>query len=143
MGQVAITINGNNYQIACDEGQEERLTRLGAYVDERTAELVKSVGDVGDVRLMVMASLMVTDKLFDAMAETETLRAQAAKAAKEKISEKSDEGLALIVEAVAERIEDGRVLRGSLQHISLGPISILRELALPGPWSRYSGAHLH
>jgi cell division protein ZapA len=106
MGQVAITINGNNYQIACDEGQEERLTRLGAYVDERTAELVKSVGDVGDVRLMVMASLMVTDKLFDAMAETETLRAQAAKAAKEKISEKSDEGLALIVEAVAERIED-------------------------------------
>ena len=63
MGQVAITINGNNYQIACDEGQEERLTRLGAYVDERTAELVKSVGDVGDVRLMVMASLMVTDKI--------------------------------------------------------------------------------
>lgn len=106
MGQVAITINGNNYQIACDEGQEERLTRLGAYVDERTAELVKSVGDVGDVRLMVMASLMVTDKLFDAIAEAEKLRAKDAKSVKDKTSEKPDEGLAQIVEAVAERIED-------------------------------------
>ena len=78
MGQVAITINGNNYQIACDEGQEERLKRLGAYVDERTAELVKSVGNVGDVRLMVMASLLVTAKLFDVTPETEKLRAEVA-----------------------------------------------------------------
>ena len=106
MGQVAITINGNNYQISCDEGQEERLMRLGAYVDERTTELIKSVGDVGDVRLMVMASLMVTDKLFDALAETEKLRAEAAKNKQEAAAAKSDEGLAQIVEAVAERIED-------------------------------------
>ena len=106
MGQVAITINGNNYQISCDEGQEERLMRLGAYVDERTTELIKSVGDVGDVRLMVMASLMVTDKLFDALAETDKLRAESAKNKQEAAAAKSDEGLAQIVEAVAERIED-------------------------------------
>ena len=106
MGQVAITINGKNYQISCDEGQEERLMRLGAYVDERTTELIKSVGDVGDVRLMVMASLMVTDKLFDALAETDKLRAESAKNKQEAAAAKSDEGLAQIVEAVAERIED-------------------------------------
>ena len=106
MGQVAITINGNNYQIACDEGQEERLTRLGAYVDERTAELVKSVGDVGDMRLMVMASLMVADKLFDATAEVEKLRAEAAKNKQKAVPAKPDDSLAPLVNAVAERIED-------------------------------------
>ncbi len=106
MGQVAITINGNNYQIACDEGQEERLTRLGAYVDERTAELVKSVGNVGDVRLMVMASLMVTDKLFDAIAENEKLRAEAAQSKLKAAPAKPDDSLAPLVNAVAELIED-------------------------------------
>lgn len=106
MGQVAITINGNKYQIACDEGQEERLTRLGAYVDERTVELAKSVGNVGDVRLMVMASLMVTDKLFDANAEVEKLRAEAAQNKQKAAPAKADESLAPLVNAVAERIED-------------------------------------
>ncbi len=112
MGQVAITINDNNYQIACDEGQEERLVRLGAYVDERTAELVKSVGDVGDMRLMVMTSLMVTDKLFDVIAEVEKLRAEAAQTklskapAPAKAPAKADDKLAPLVNAVAERIED-------------------------------------
>ena len=106
MGQVAITINGNNYQIACDEGQEERLTRLGAYVDERTAELVKGVGNVGDMRLMVMACLMVTDKLFDTNAEVDKLRAEAAQNKQRKASAKSGEDLATLVDAVAERIED-------------------------------------
>ncbi len=106
MGQVAITIKGSNYQIACDEGQEERLTRLGAYVDERATELVKSVGDVGDMRLMVMASLLVTDKLFDAIAEIEKLRAEAAQSKQSAPPAKTDESLAPLVDAVAERIED-------------------------------------
>ena len=106
MGQVAITINGNNYQIACNEGQEERLTRLGAYVDERTVELVNSVGDVGDMRLMVMASLMVADKLFDATAEVEKLRAEAAQSKRKAAPAKPDDSLAPLVNAVAERIED-------------------------------------
>lgn len=106
MGQVAITINGNNYQIACDEGQEERLTRLGAYVDERMVELVKGVGNVGDARLMVMASLMVTDTLFDTIAEVEKLRAEAAKNKQKPAPEQPEDELAPLVDAVAERIED-------------------------------------
>ena len=106
MGQVAITINGNNYKIACDEGQEERLTRLGAYVDERTVELVKSVGNVGDMRLMVMASLMVADKLFDATAEVEKLRAEAVQNKQKAAPAKPDDSIAPLVNAVAERIED-------------------------------------
>lgn len=110
MGQVAITINGRKYEIACEEGQEERLTRLGAYVDERTTELIQSVGNVGDVRLMVMTGLLVADKLFDAFAETEKLRAEIAQTkqspAPSTTPGAADDKLAPLVDAIAERIED-------------------------------------
>ncbi len=106
MGQVAISINGRNYEIACEEGQEERLTRLGAYVDERTTELIDSVGNVGDVRLMVMTSLLVADKLFDAFAEVEKLRAEMAQTKQGPAPKAADDKLAPLVDAVAERIED-------------------------------------
>jgi cell division protein ZapA len=66
MPQVAVTINGRNYQIACDEGQEEHLSRLASYVDDRVQELVAAVGQVGDTRLLVMTSLLVADDLSEA-----------------------------------------------------------------------------
>ena len=110
MGQVGITINGRKYEIACEEGQEERLTRLGAYVDERTAELVGSVGNVGDARLMVMTGLLVADKLFDAFAEVEKLRAEIAQTkhapAPGPVPVSADDKLAPLIDAIAERIEE-------------------------------------
>lgn len=69
MAQVAITINGRNYDIACDDGQEEHLARLGLYLDQKVAELVGNVGQVGDARLMVMAGLLIADELADAYDE--------------------------------------------------------------------------
>jgi len=66
MPQVAVTINDRNYQIACDEGQEEHLSRLASYVDDRVQELVAAIGQVGDTRLLVMTSLLVADELSEA-----------------------------------------------------------------------------
>ena len=103
MGQVAVTIHGHDYQISCADGEEERITRLAAYVDERLGELVGSVGDLGDLRLLVMTSLVVADKLFDANEEIERLRAEAAQGVAPR---RADGGLAPLVDAVAQRIED-------------------------------------
>ncbi len=105
MGQVAVSINGRDYRISCDEGQEERLERLAAYVDEQISDLVSSVGNVGDVRLMVMASLLVADKLFDGNNEIERLRAQLAQA-KQGAAVETDATVAPLVEAIARRVED-------------------------------------
>ena len=69
MPQGSVQINGRNYQIACDEGQEAHLARLGNYVDNRVRELVAAVGQVGDARLLVMVSLLLADELSDAYAE--------------------------------------------------------------------------
>lgn len=68
MPEVGVTINGRNYQIACDDGQEEHLAHLAAYVDKRVQELVAAMGQVGDSRLLVMASLLVADELSEAYA---------------------------------------------------------------------------
>jgi cell division protein ZapA len=66
MAQLTVTINGRNYQVACDDGQEAHLARLGTYIDNRVKELVAAVGQVGDARLLVMVSLLLADELSDA-----------------------------------------------------------------------------
>ncbi len=65
MTQVDISINGRIYAIACDDGQEAHVARLARYLDQKVSTLAKSVGQVGDARLLVMASLLVVDELVE------------------------------------------------------------------------------
>lgn len=109
MGQVAVTINGRKYQIACDDGQEAHLTRLGTYVDKRISELVASVGQIGDARLLVMASLLVADELSDAYSELDVMRSAdegaTARLAAEEALGASIDILASRLEGIAEKLE--------------------------------------
>jgi cell division protein ZapA len=101
MAQVSVTINGRKYQIACDNGQEAHLARLGTYIDKRVGELVAAVGQVGDARLLVMASLLIADELSDAYAELEKLGVSNRAAARA-----AEEAFGARVETLAKRIED-------------------------------------
>ncbi|MGB1547966.1 MAG: cell division protein ZapA, partial [Alphaproteobacteria bacterium] len=47
MAQVTVEINTREYDIACDNGQEEHLERLATFVDKRVGELIASVGQIG------------------------------------------------------------------------------------------------
>jgi len=69
MAQVVVTINGRSYRIACEDGQEEHLKHLSGYVSEKVKDLVGAVGQIGDTRLLVMASLLIADELSDTRAE--------------------------------------------------------------------------
>lgn len=69
MAQVEVTINRKSYQIICDDGQESHLVKLGEYLETRVQELVSSVGQVGDTRLLVMTALMIADELAQAYAD--------------------------------------------------------------------------
>ena len=66
MGQVTLSIHSRNYVMSCDDGQEEHLTRLGEYLDEKIRELSRTSGGVGEARLLVMAALLISDELFEA-----------------------------------------------------------------------------
>ena len=63
MATVTVNINGRNYRMACDDGQEEHLTRLAKDLDGRIAQLRRDFGEIGDMRLTVMAALTIADEL--------------------------------------------------------------------------------
>ena len=65
MAQVKVGINGKSYNVACDDGQEDHLLKLADFVDQKVQELVSSVGQIGDARLLVMASLLISDELSE------------------------------------------------------------------------------
>ena len=102
MAQVDVTVNGRDYQIACDDGQEDHLAQLGEYVDRRVKELATTVGQVGDSRLLVMVSLLIADELAETYAELK----KASTVAENLVSaEQVEKKLAEIVDAAAARIE--------------------------------------
>lgn len=64
---VNVMVNQRAYTIACDEGEEEHLRDLAQHVDGKVRELLETVGQVGDGRLLLMAALLITDDYFDAV----------------------------------------------------------------------------
>ena len=66
MNHVNVTINGRQYRMACEEGQEARLLRLAESLETRIEGLRGKFGEIGDARLTVMAALTVCDELQDA-----------------------------------------------------------------------------
>lgn len=112
MAQVAVTINGRNYRIACEDGQEEHLIRLSGYLNGKVEELVRAVGQIGDTRLLVMAGLLIADELSDAKAGEETARKIAEEARAVDIGAGSaadpvvEDAVAAQIDTLAERIDD-------------------------------------
>ena len=110
MAHIDVEINGRPYQIACDDGQESHIQELAGYVNRKVSELVATVGQVGDARLLVMASLLLADELAEAYAEiddfkdvdhgskTEALRAESRAA-------QAIEALAARIEGIAAKLE--------------------------------------
>lgn len=104
MAQVTVTINGRGYQIACDDGQEAHLIKLAGYVDKRVGELTATMGQIGDMRLIVMASLLIADELVDAHASLEQRKTLDKRPSG--LSSVTEEALAQGIEALAARIEE-------------------------------------
>jgi cell division protein ZapA len=68
MNHINVTINGRQYRMACEEGQEIRLLKLAESLEQRIETLRGKFGEIGDARLTVMAALTVCDELLDANA---------------------------------------------------------------------------
>src|ERR1700744_3966931 len=62
MPLVNVMVNGRAYTIACDDGEEEHLRELAQMVDAKAREVLGSVGQVGDSRLILMAALLLADE---------------------------------------------------------------------------------
>jgi cell division protein ZapA len=104
MAQVAVTIGGRTYRLACNEGEEQRLEALAGEVDAKFVAMHGAFGEIGDQRLMVMAALTVADELNEARARIAALEAEAERSAERERAGKRDAEIQAV--AVAQTFGD-------------------------------------
>jgi len=78
MPQVTVTISGRTYRMACGEGEEGRLEGLAALYDGKIQDLRGSFGEIGDMRLHVMAALTLADEFTETRAKLDALAGEVA-----------------------------------------------------------------
>jgi cell division protein ZapA len=110
MAHIQVTIAGKSYRMACGDGEEQHLQGLAASFDGRIQELRTSFGEIGDMRLHVMAALTMEDELLEAKRRSETLEAEiaalrAVAAAENARSEASERQVAEALNRTSDRIE--------------------------------------
>lgn len=101
MPTLEITVANRRYLVQCDEGQEGRLKRLAAYLDDKASELVRTTPHLGESRLLLLVALLVTDELFDAYDEIQQLRGRMAQEARA-----GETDAAKVLERVAARLDE-------------------------------------
>jgi cell division protein ZapA len=110
MTQVNVTINGRQFRMACEDGQEDHLAKLALELDKRIESLRAKFGEIGDTRLTVMAALTIADELADMGArikrmEEELAGLQEARFAAADRSKTTQAAVAAALNSAAERIE--------------------------------------
>jgi cell division protein ZapA len=110
MPQVSVTINGRQFRMACESGEEARVTNLAADLDARIATLRTRFGEIGDTRLTVMAALAVADELSEvkeklARLEPELATLQEASVISADRAQATQAAVVAALNAAAERIE--------------------------------------
>jgi cell division protein ZapA len=111
MPQVNVTINGRQFRMACEDGEEPHLMRLAEDLDARILRLRGRFGEIGDTRLTVMAALTLADELAEVKQklqrlEPELATLQNASVASAGHSEATQAAVVAALNAAAERIED-------------------------------------
>ena len=110
MPQVTVTIAGKTYRMACAEGEERHLEGLAASYDAKIEEMRASFGEIGDLRLHVMAAIGQADELHETKRRIAALEAEVAALNSMNVSrdervERIGARLAEGVQMAAERIE--------------------------------------
>ncbi len=65
MAEITVRVNGKPYTVGCADGQESRVQELARMFDEHVQMVVSDVGAIGEVRLFLMASLLMIDEMQD------------------------------------------------------------------------------
>src|SRR6476646_6520091 len=76
MAQVIVQVNDRPYVMQCPDGEEEHSRELAKLLDAEVLRIKSNVGAVGDIRLLVMAGLMVADRLSESVRRLEELEDQ-------------------------------------------------------------------
>jgi cell division protein ZapA len=111
MSQVSVTINGRQFRMACEDGQEGHLMNLARELENRIGGLRNKFGEIGDTRLTVMAAITVADELAEAgqrikRLEEELAALQHAQVALSDRNKAAQAAIAAALSKAAERVEN-------------------------------------
>ena len=111
MSQVSVTINGRQFRMACEDGQEGHVTDLARELDARIEHLRVKFGEIGDTRLTVMAALTVADELAETGLRVKRLEQELAALQEARVTaadriKTAQAAVAAALAAAAERIEN-------------------------------------
>ena len=73
MAEVDITINGRSYRISCKDGEEERIKSLSTLINNQVQKLSEKIGQLGEARMILLASLVLLDKSDEVEKEAEKI----------------------------------------------------------------------
>ena len=65
MSNVTLTIGGRRYTVACAEGEEDHIVRLGASIDAKVAGM-PGLASQSEGRTLLFAALLLADELDEA-----------------------------------------------------------------------------
>ncbi len=110
MASVNVTINGRQFRIGCEEGQEQHIEKLAADFDALISDLRGRIGEVGDARLTVMAALTIADDLSETTRKIRGLEAELSALKEARIAsadrnQATQAAVAAAFNAAAERVE--------------------------------------
>ena len=73
MAEVDITINRRSYRISCKDGEEERIKSLATLINNQVQKLSEKIGQLGEARMILLASLVLLDKSDEVEKEAEKI----------------------------------------------------------------------
>ena len=74
MANVNIKFNNKGYLLSCDDGQEENLKKLASHLDSKYIELKKSLGNIGENKLLLVTAIKMVDDYFDIMQKVQSTK---------------------------------------------------------------------
>lgn len=111
MAEVSLSINGKNYGMECDDGQEARVADLGGYVDHKLQEIASAGAANSETHLLVLTSLMLADEILELKTmvansnQQGVQEGQACSTEDEQVIVQAIDHLAGRIEGIAERIQ--------------------------------------
>jgi cell division protein ZapA len=111
MANVVVNIAGRPYTMQCPDGEEDHLKELAKLLDSEVGRIRQSVGSIGDIRQLVMAGLMVADRLSEATRKIEdlSLQVEGLRTSRDKAEatiRSQDEKFAKALDIASQRLEE-------------------------------------
>ena len=63
MPNVTITVGGRDFEVACQEGEEHYLKAAAGHLDTEASAVAAQIGRLPEPRMLLMAGLMLADKM--------------------------------------------------------------------------------